>query len=251
MVPKVREFWSSIRPYRKVFGPVAGARLGLALRRSYTLPPGTLFPVIPPGWPAPVWLRAGTSDGSVFRQIVGEAELDFPGVGPGVKLIVDAGANVGVSSAWLSLRHPSATVVALEVEPGNLAVLRRTAERFPRVKVVAAGLWSSRARLRIANPDAACWSFQTVEAPAGPIPAVGVSDLVAEYGPIDLLKIDIEGGEVDALGSSDSWIGSVRVLAVELHDRFRPGCRAALDHAVAGQGFVESRRGEYVIMGRY
>ncbi len=194
--------------------------------------------MIPPGWPAPVWLRAGTTDCRVFRQIVGDVELDFPGVGPGVKLIVDAGANVGISSAWLSLRHPSATVVALEVEPRNLAVLRRTAVRFPRIKVVAAGLWSGRARLRIANPDAASWAFQTVEDPDGPIPAFGVSDLVAEYGPIDLLKIDIEGGEVDALASSGSWIDSVRVLAVEPHDRLRPGCRAALDHAVVGRAFV-------------
>jgi FkbM family methyltransferase len=36
---------------------------------------------------------------------------------------------------------------------------------------------------------------------------------------IDLLKMDIEGGEKDVLEKSLGWIDSVDTMTVELHDR--------------------------------
>ena len=58
---------------------------------------------------------------------------------------------------------------------------------------------------------------------------------------IDLLKLDIEGGEVDVLGRSEPWIGQVDAVIAELHDRFRPGCTQAFVSATRGFPFHSTR----------
>jgi hypothetical protein len=47
---------------------------------------------------------------------------------------------------------------------------------------------------------------------------------------IDLLKIDIEGAEKDVFQDC-AWIKNVRVIAIELHDRVRPGCQSTVESA--------------------
>ena len=62
---------------------------------------------------------------------------------------------------------------------------------------------------------------------------------------IDLLKLDIEGAELELFScGSDVWLGHVRLLVLELHDRFRPGCAQALYTAANGRPFTQEIRGE-------
>ena len=72
------------------------------------------------------------------------------------------------------------------------------------------------------------------------VQAYSVKDLLWTYQfpRVDFLKIDIEGSEVEVLGTARDWIGSVSTMMVELHDRFRPGCQAALEAAIAQTGLA-------------
>jgi hypothetical protein len=47
---------------------------------------------------------------------------------------------------------------------------------------------------------------------------------------IDLLKMDAEGAEIEIFESCP-WIGSVQVLAIELHDRIRSECSSVVKKA--------------------
>ncbi len=67
-------------------------------------------------------------------------------------------------------------------------------------------------------------------------------------GPIDLLKVDIEGAEIEALeGAGSESLGRVRRIAVEYHDVHRPGCRERVTRVLASQGFtsIETFPDEY------
>jgi FkbM family methyltransferase len=262
MVPllsKLLEFHAHTHSFRDRFGLLGGTRLGLALRRDYTLPPGTPFRAPTPTLPHPVWLRAGTSDAVVFQQILVWEELRFALPDP-PRLIVDAGANIGLASVWFAHRHPGARVVALEPEPANFEMLRRNAAPYPNIEPRRQALWSRPGRLRITNPDAAAYGFQVGEegtmppaADDGVVESVDVPMLLREAGAdrIDLLKLDVEGAELEILrDGADRWIDRVGTLAIELHDRFRPGCSEALERAIAGRGFTRERVGEYVVLRR-
>jgi FkbM family methyltransferase len=55
----------------------------------------------------------------------------------------------------------------------------------------------------------------------------------------DLMKVDIEGAEFDLFAAADSWIDQINEVIVELHDRFRPGCRAVVKSALVGWKFID------------
>jgi len=58
---------------------------------------------------------------------------------------------------------------------------------------------------------------------------------------IDLLKIDIEGSEKEVFEACD-WQDRIGSAVVELHDRFRPGCSQAVNHAL--ENFSQSTSGD-------
>jgi hypothetical protein len=41
---------------------------------------------------------------------------------------------------------------------------------------------------------------------------------------VDILKLDIEGAEYEVLCTAPEWTERVGIIAIETHDRFRPGC---------------------------
>ena len=59
----------------------------------------------------------------------------------------------------------------------------------------------------------------------------------------DIVKLDIEGAEKEVFDRCD-WLNRVRVVAIELHDRFKPGCSAAVNSAT--WQFSKSQRGEII-----
>ncbi len=116
-------------------------------------------------------------------------------------------------------------------------------------------LWGSSGSLVVTDPGSGAWGFQTSQ-PDGEldeaqkllkkeqVDALTLEDVIREYSidRIDLLKLDIEGSEVEVFASSSGWIDRVDAICVELHDRFRPGCSRAFFAAVCDLP-VEVRHG--------
>ncbi len=250
-----------LRGYQRRYGMVRGTAMALAVwRASRELQgdTGRLIPIRVPGLAAPICLRPGTSDAAVLHQWFGGRAWEF-GVRAreGAQWIIDAGANIGISSIYLSGRFPAARVIALELDESNYRLLRRNTEAFPNIVALHRGLWWRPARLVVANPLANKWSYRAAEVDGKPSPGevegVTIGQLLAEYccGDVDLLKIDIEGGERELFQYPiDDWIGAIKVIAVELHERYAPRCTRAVRDALLSRGFIESVEGEYRIYSR-
>lgn len=196
-----------------------------------------------PGFAAPFVLRAGGSDVLTFHQVIADNGYAMPfDLDAEPTVIVDAGANIGLSSVWYAQRFPRARILAIEPEPDNFAQLLRNVATYPNITPVRAALWPTSGEVRLSDPRTGSFGFR-VEGPAaveaavvdgeGLVPAVSVPQLIAEHGlsTIDILKIDIEGAERPLFEGDTSWLESVEVIAIELHDRFEPGCRPAFDAA--------------------
>lgn len=253
MIKTLLDFYDWSSRWRKEFGPIDGLRIALALRRAmWAAPSGTLIPLEVPTLRHPLTIRAGTSDAEVFIQVFGEHQAGFPAPGdPAV--IIDAGANIGLTAAVFATRFPRARILALEIDPANFALLQQNTGAYSNVVPVAKGLWARRTRIRVKNPAAESWAFQASEATdsgGASIEALGVAELLTDFQlpRIDILKIDIEGGEYEVFtGNVEDWIDRVGMIAVEVHDRFRPGCTEAIRRALSPLGFTESTWSEYLI----
>jgi FkbM family methyltransferase len=203
-----------------------------------------------PGSSYRVVARREGSDRASFEHVFGGAyELDVPAE---PKLIVDLGANAGYASVFFALRYPSARVIAVEPVPENARLVRKNVSRLERVDVVEAAAWPRPARLTLVDPGKGFWGMRVSEDAEGEVAAVTIPELLDRAGTdrIDILKIDIEGAEAELFSENTAWLGRVGVLVLELHDRFVPGCRAALDGAIERSGvrFHELQRGEDVLL---
>lgn len=223
--------------YAAVFGWSAGWSIVRALLHGRRSAEPTLLPV--PGLRAPIALRVDRADVKVFDQVFVDREYDFS-VGFDPTFIVDGGANIGLTAVWYAQRYPKATIVSVEPEPGNVALLRRNTAAYPQVQVRPAALWPTPGFVQISNPLAGPWAFR-VESAAGGIPAVTLPDLLADAPPdaASLVKIDIEGAELELFAADCAWLTRVRALVVETHDQFRPGSDAAVRAAAQRAGLRE------------
>src|SRR5262249_21149873 len=152
------------------------------------------------------------------------------------RIIIDGGAHIGCTAVYYAMKYPGVKILAVEAEKSNVEQLRQNVKSLPNVEVVNAAIFDRAGLVSLKNPKADAWEFRVqlinsaTEEPAITIPSVTMDDLVGRFNgkPIDLLKLDIEGAEVEVFTSSSmAWLNSVRMINIELHDRFRPGCSAA------------------------
>jgi FkbM family methyltransferase len=202
---------------------------------------------------SPINLRPRTSDIQVFEEIFLQDEYRIP-VAASPRLIIDGGANIGLASLYFAKQYPDAQIIAVEPELSNIQMLKVNTAGYPAISVLEAGIWHDHNPLKIENPDVSKCGFrltQTESAEAS-VSSLRVDDILNLTGldSIGILKLDIEGSEKEILQHSQSWIGKLEILAVELHDRYRPGCSEALYAAIAEEDFTEYRHDRTVILVR-
>lgn len=245
LLAKLRSQISAARKYRRWLG-----RQGLhyAVRTDLLHQTGE-FQLWPRGYRAPLALRLGTSDAMTYGEIITRGAYATPFHQP-PRVIVDAGANIGLAAVYFANQFPAARILALEPESSNYALLCRNTAAYPQVVPIQAALWSSTATLDLVDALGQHSGFRT-QTPGvaddrpviGQVAALDMLRLLADYqvAQIDLLKVDIECSEIEVFAGAAAWIDRVGVILIELHDRFKRGC--ALSFYTAVQDFaVEWRR---------
>lgn len=240
----IRRIARGLRMYQRPLG-MRGV-LAFCAHRAFGRP--AILTVRVPQFINPVTLRLRTSDVSVFEEIVirGQYALSLP-FEP--VTIVDAGANIGLASVYYANRYPEARIVAVEPEPSNFDVLLRNVSGYSNIFPIRAALWHRDGYVSLSGeqgPNAAKSKvgFTVGNGDGFLVRAITIPTLMqeAQISSIQLLKVDIEGAEREVFESASGWMGVVSCLAIELHDRSKEGCRAAVN--LATKGFIESQAGE-------
>jgi hypothetical protein len=102
--------------------------------------------------------------------------------------------------------------------------------------------------LQLSNPGDRVDSYRFGPGSAGStVAAFSVPSILNRFGlaGADVLKIDIEGGEVAVFGASDGWIDRVRMFVVELHGNEAIATFTAATSRLRGKRY---RRGENEIV---
>src|SRR5262249_55744951 len=147
----------------------------LALSRRQPLrSQAPLIPIHLRGVPQPIVLRRHSSDFEVFRQVFLDQHYGRLPVSD-ARIIIDAGANVGLSALFFLRAYPRARVIALEPDPANYAMAARNLRAYRgRCTLLPAALWPQAGDVTVERGvfgDGREWA-SCVRAGAGPGPRV-------------------------------------------------------------------------------
>lgn len=257
-----RQWWSQDRIFSLIMKYKHHAQALGIVRGTLTAAFPARRSVVAARWdqsPHPIFLRAGSSDMSVFKEVLIDEGYSFP-LAESPHTIIDAGANIGISAIWYATRYPEARIIAIEAERANFELMVRNLEAYPNVTPVHAALWSHSGVVSIQDPfDDGAWGYQTSQREdgasnsLGSVQCVTARDVIEKYrlDRVNLFKIDIEGAEYEVFSDPESseWIASVDAIAIELHDRFRPGCSRAFFSRV-GELTIEKTMGTNTFVAR-
>jgi FkbM family methyltransferase len=185
---------------------------------------------------------------------------------PQRSLVVDAGANIGMFALYIKRRYPDAEILAFEPTPESAAVLRQNIGLHGlagiTVREVALGSQPELAAAFTYYPSAPGSSTRYPEQ-SGPakeavgrifsprvaerlyrgrditVPVERLSAFLTGGRPVDLLKIDVEGGELDVLQGIDApqW-PLIRQVIVEVQEH--AGRAAAVRDLLSSLGLEPS-----------
>ena len=187
-----------------------------------------------------VILKRDSSDALVFNQLLIEHEYEdiislFQEKNLSLKTMIDAGANIGLASIYFKAYYPELDIVALEPSKETYQRLAQNLKvnNVQGVKPLEQGLWKENTMLQLDKDfrDKSDWSFRllkNVNAQLNTIKVQNVETILKDnhWEVLDLLKIDIEGGETAIFESQEvikEWLPKVKVLALEIHDEYN--CR--------------------------
>jgi FkbM family methyltransferase len=174
------------------------------------------------------------------------------------RVIIDAGANIGLTSVFFANMYPDAKIVAIEPESTNYGLLLKNIAPYSNIVAVQAALWKESTELALIDSGLGNYGFQTHARRAtsqpsmvGYVPSITMNKLMEDYqlDHIDILKIDIEGAEKEVFENAMPWIDQVRAIEVETHDEMKTGCSRAV--YLATKDFdLEFRKGETIFLAR-
>lgn len=186
----------------------------------------------------PIFIRPGTADiesivDNVFREEYGRFSREFS-----PETIIDAGAYIGDSSAYFLSRFQRARLVALEPNPESFGLAKKNLHSYgKRAVLLKKALWKEEGIVRFGGEETGA----SIADRGISVEATTVPTLMAAIGVrrISLLKMDIEGAEVQVLESGvGNWLGYVDFLLLETHGK---EIEAALIPLLKREGFDVSR----------
>lgn len=183
----------------------------------------------------PIRLRPDTTDSAAFIHVFlyNDYALAFH---KEPKYILDAGANIGLTSIFWANQFPNAIIISLEPEIGNYNALLKNTEQYPNIKPMNVALWNKDTFIKIIDKGMGEWAFTVEETQnADDIPAMCIESLCKQNAiqNFDVVKMDIEGSEKEVFESNDSnWYLQTEVVIVETHDRYKKGTSKAVFNAI-------------------
>jgi FkbM family methyltransferase len=217
---RVASAWKLSRLGAGVLGRgVLFAEVLVALPVKQRLRPGAALPArvdLGDGRAIRFWF-SDDSELIALHEIVFENEYAVVDGAP-VETIVDLGANVGQAALWFLSRNPSARILSVECDPTTFSKLERNLGKHPRATLRNAAIARTDGTVSLERTPHSSWGTRVTEGGDVTVPALSLESLLEAEGieRADLLKVDIEGMEHEALGASAA-LERAGVVVGELH----------------------------------
>ena len=133
-------------------------------------------------------------------------------------IIIDCGANVGLSAFYFAQLFPSANIFAYEADVEIHKCLSSNVKQFPSVQAIHKAVWINNDGVQFSTEGADGGavskgnSTNTIS-----VPSIALKDILAQHTQVDMLKIDIEGAEVEVVRSVKDDLRKCQNVFIEYH----------------------------------
>lgn len=137
-------------------------------------------------------------------------------------LIIDCGANIGLSVLYFKSIYPGATVIAYEPDEANFQLLLENIQlnNLTNVECKQSAVWISNEPISFVSDGTQGSGIATGKSSSNiiQIKAERLADVV-KSSKVDFLKIDIEGAEAEVIKDCGPYLKNVENLFVEYHGK--------------------------------
>jgi FkbM family methyltransferase len=152
-----------------------------------------------------------------FKEIFVEEYYRFE-TSSKVPVIYDCGANVGTSCAFFKLIYPQSRILAFEPNPKITNYLIRNIKNnsLENIEVIERAVWIDKDGIELGMEDADGSSIH-LEKNKTKVKSVRLKDYLEKEEVVDMLKMDIEGAEIEVLKDCRESLSNVKNIFVEFH----------------------------------
>jgi FkbM family methyltransferase len=161
--------------------------------------------------------RLNKGDLQSIREIWFEEAYRLPFEDPS-GVLLDLGANIGMTSLWLAKRYSFTQVIAVEPDPNNAALVRQNLELngIPgHVLEAAIGPKEGTARFEFSEHS----MMGNLSENGSLVSMISVATIIEKFGvtTFALIKLDIEGAEQRLFDGPTDWLARTQAIIIEFH----------------------------------
>lgn len=193
-----------------------------------------------------ITLRHHLEDYHVLGEVLRDDVYRLRELAPG-STVVDVGAQVGMVTVLCARRFAVARVVAFEPSRRNFALASANvaSNRCAGVVLQQAAVAARSGETVLFLSRTATHSLRQPTRRREVVQAVSLDDALRDVPVIDLLKIDVEGAELDVLDGARATLARTRRIAIETHAELMSGPEDVAP-VLAAAGFTVERTGVFV-----
>jgi FkbM family methyltransferase len=150
----------------------------------------------------------------LFNKEIYKFKSDIPN-----PLIIDAGANIGLSVIYFKTLYPKSEIIAFEPDSKAFEVLKKNIKtyNFEKVKLIKKALWNEETTLKFYSEgaDGGRNALPSDKENIINVEAIRLRNYLNNK--VDFLKIDIEGAEYTVIKDCQDLLINVKLIFVEYH----------------------------------
>lgn len=143
---------------------------------------------------------------------------------PTKPVVIDAGANIGIATLWFRAIYPDAEVHCFEPASDNFDLLRRNVAGLPGSHCMRAALGAAEGEVRLEMPGGHSDNRIIAGVTNADMEVVQCTTGAAYFersglDRVDLLKLDVEGYEIEVVRGFGTALPRVQAIVGEVHER--------------------------------
>jgi FkbM family methyltransferase len=156
----------------------------------------------------------------VFKDKYHHPYIELTSANP---VILDLGANIGLTAVDYQLLYPGATIYSYEMDVDNYELARKNCTPYKSIHLFNKAVWYKEGVFtynKSANADA--YKLESLEGGSGTpceVATTSIKSIIEENNIkwVDFVKLDIEGAELEVFQNDLSWLNKVSQTKIEVH----------------------------------